>query len=128
MKLKTVITIIALVVSLTSCSHRLVGTWTVQKYQTLTPGNQGTTLSNIGTMTFDKDRTGKKQLDYKVLGIQRNDVAPFEWSATEKFVTIKGEASDLTKTWIYIENKSKFQKWQSTDGSNNVQTLELIKQ
>lgn len=128
MKLKIALALTALAASLTSCSHRLVGTWTVQKYQTVTPGDQGTTLSNIGTMTFDKDRTGKKQLDYKVLGISRNDTAPFEWSATEKFVTIKGENSDLTKTWIYIEDKSKFQKWQSTDGSNNVQTLELIKQ
>lgn len=128
MKLKILAAIIVVFGLFSSCSHRLVGTWTVQKYQTVTPGDQSTTLSNIGTMTFDKDNSGRKQLDYKVLGLQRNDTAPFEWEATEKFVTIKGESSELTKTWIYIENKSKFQKWQSTDGSNKVQTLELVKE
>lgn len=111
-----------------SCSHRLVGTWTVQKYARTTPGDQGTTLTNIGTMTFNKNNNGDKQLDYTVLGIEQSDSAPFEWSATEKFVTITGDDSEISKTWIYIENKGKFQKWQSTDGENNVQTLELVKE
>ncbi|MGB5274723.1 MAG: lipocalin family protein [Flavobacteriaceae bacterium] len=119
-------TIIAILV--TSCSHRLVGTWTVQNYQTETPGNEGTSLSNIGTITFNKDRSGSKKLDFKILGIQKNDTVPFEWTATENFVTIKGENSALVKTWIYIENKSKSQKWQATDGANTVQTLEMVKQ
>ncbi|MGB5819702.1 MAG: hypothetical protein WBG90_09475 [Saonia sp.] len=125
---KSIITSILAIALLTSCSHRLVGTWTVQKYARTTPGNQGTTLTNIGTMTFNKNNTGDKQLEYTVLGIEQSDLAPFEWSATEKFVTITGDDSEISKTWIYIENKGKFQKWQSTDGENNVQTLELAKQ
>ena len=120
------ITIMAILIN--SCSHRLVGTWTVQNYQTETPGNEGTSLSNIGTITFNKDRSGSKKLDFKILGIQKNDTVPFEWTATENFVTIKGENSALVKTWIYIENKSKSQKWQATDGANTVQTLEMVKQ
>jgi hypothetical protein len=129
MKLTKTITLIAtLGFTMTSCSHRLVGTWSVQKYQTETPGKEGSTLSNIGSITFNKDRTGSKKLDFKVLGIQKNDTVPFEWTATEDFVTIKGENSALVKTWIYIENKSKSQKWQATDGANTVQTLEMVKQ
>lgn len=128
MNSKLVLTFLLFSILLTSCSHRLVGTWTVQKYERITPGEQGTILSNIGTMTFKKDNTGEKQLDYTVLGIQQSDMAPFTWSATEKYVTISGEDSDLNKTWIYIENKGKFQKWKSTDGNNNVQTLELVKE
>ena len=112
----------------TSCSPKIMGTWTVKKYQRVTPGEQSTTLSNIGTMTFDKDNTGSKQLDYTVLGIEQSDSAPFKWSATEKYITIEGDDSEISKTWIYLENKNKFQKWKSTDGENNVQTLELIKE
>jgi hypothetical protein len=125
---KTILLITAIGLMISSCSHRLVGTWNVQKYQTETPGNEGTTLSNIGTITFNKDRSGSKKLDFKVLGIQKNDTVPFEWTATENFVTIKGENSELVKTWIYIENKSNFQKWQATDGANTVQSLEMVKQ
>jgi len=111
----------------TSCSHRLVGTWNVQKYERKTPGEEGMSVSNIGSITFEKNGSGQKNLDYSLLGISSKDVTPFQWSATEQFVTIEGDDSEIAKTWIYIENKSKFQKWQSTDGSNNVQTLELKK-
>lgn len=111
----------------TSCAHRLVGTWNVQKYERKTPGEQGMSVSNIGTITFDGNGSGVKNLDYSLLGVSSRDQTPFEWSATEQFVTIEGEDSELTKTWIYIENDRKFQKWQSTDGANNVQTLELVK-
>jgi len=104
-----------------------VGTWNVQKYERKTPGEEGMSVSNIGSITFNKDNTGVKNLDYSLLGISAKDKTPFEWSATEKFVTIESEDSEIAKTWIYIENKGKFQKWQSTDGNNQVQTLELGK-
>ena len=112
----------------TSCSHNLVGTWTVQKYERVTPGQQGTSLQNIGTITFHKDRSGEKNLDYTVLGVRHTDTQPFTWSVTEQYVTIEGDDSELAKTWIYLENKGDFQKMKSTDGENNVQTLELVKE
>ena len=111
-----------------SCSPKIVGSWSVQKYQRTTLGEQGTTLNNIGTITFNKNNTGEKKLDYSVLGVNRSDASPFEWSTTEKYITIEGGDSELTKTWIYLENKNKFQKWKSTDGNNTVQTLELVKE
>lgn len=122
------ITTIVLLSIIASCSPQIVGTWTVQKYERVTPGEQGTTLSNIGTMTFNKDKTGTKQLDYTVLGIEQSDSAPFTWSTTENYITIEGDDSEIAKTWIYLETKNDFQKWKSTDGENNVQTLELTKE
>ncbi len=112
---------------LASCSSKLVGTWNVEKYQRSTPGEEGMSVSNIGTISFNKNGTGTKQLDYSLLGISKNDAAPFKWSMTEQFITIEGDDSELSKTWIFIENKGDYQKWQSTDGANNVQTLELAK-
>ncbi len=127
MKNKYIILVLS-ITFLNSCAPKLVGTWTVQKYQRVTPGEQGTTLSNIGTMTFNKDYTGNKQLDYTVLSIEQSDSAPFTWSTTESYITIEGDDSEISKTWIFLENKNKSQKWKSTDGENNVQTLELIKE
>ncbi len=113
--------------SLTSCSDRLVGTWNVQKYETIKPGEQNITLNNIGTITFNKDNTGEKNLNYKVLGIETIDNVPFRWNLSEPYMTIESENSALSKTWILIENNRKSQKWKSTDGSNEIQTLELTK-
>jgi hypothetical protein len=111
-----------------SCSPKLVGTWNVEKYERSTPGEQGMSVSNIGTITFNKNGTGTKNLDYSLLGVSKKDATPFTWSTTEQFITIEGDESEFSKTWIYIENKSDYQKWQSTDGANNVQTLELVKE
>ena len=119
--------IAVLALLLSSCAHRLTGTWQIQKYETISPRSQGVSLQNVGTITFDKDGTGQKNLHYTVLGIEKDDSTPFRWSASENFITIEGEDSDLAKTWIYIENKAKIQKWKSTNGKNEVQSLELIK-
>jgi hypothetical protein len=120
--------ILGLFFLLTSCSPRIVGTWSVQKYERSTPGNEGMSVSNIGKITFDRNGSGKKDLDYSLLGVSENDKTPFEWSATEEYITIDSENSELSKTWIYIENKRTYQKWKSTDGSNSVQTLIMTKE
>ncbi|MDO5608325.1 MAG: hypothetical protein Q4G08_07725 [Capnocytophaga sp.] len=113
---------------LTSCSHRMVGTWTVQRYETTAPGEQAVSLSNIGTMTFKRNGSGEKNLNYSVLSIQRDDQQPFRWSwDNDQYITIEGKGSELAKTWIIMENKRKSQKWKSTDGGNRIQTLELKK-
>ena len=117
------------IVIVASCSHRLVGTWQVTKYEISSPGEQGTSLSNIGTITFTGKGNGEKNLNYIVLGIQREDNVPFQWIWTDgKYVTIDSKDSDFSKTWIIMENKSKSQKWKSTDGSNVIQTLEMTKE
>jgi hypothetical protein len=79
-------------------------------------------------MVFNSDGTGEKNISYTLFGDQINDTSPFSWTATDKYVTIESERSLFSKTWILIENQQGFQKWESTDGSNQVQTLELKKQ
>ncbi len=118
----------ALFLAFTSCSHRLVGTWTVQKYENISPGEKGISVQNVGSISFDTDGTGQKEMNYTVLGVEKDDSTPFEWEATDSYITIRSEDSDISKTWIYLENKNKSQKWKSTDGKNQVQTLELEKQ
>lgn len=126
--MKSVITLALIVVlSLTSCSEKIVGTWNVQRYETVKPGQQNISLNNIGTITFNKNNTGEKSLNYKVLGIETIDDIPFTWNLNEPYITIESENSSLSKTWILIEYKNKTQKWKSTDGSNEIQTLELTK-
>lgn len=111
-----------------SCTHRMVGTWTVLRSETKTPEQQGVALNNIGTMEFNKDGSGKKNLTYSIIGVDRIDQAPFKWTWKDgKYISIESEGSDLSKTWIVIINKRKFQKWNSTDGADNVQILELKK-
>lgn len=114
--------------TLSSCSTRLTGSWAIQKYETTSSDQQGASLNDIGFMVFDSDGTGQKNISYTIFGTQINDTSPFSWAATDKYVTIESERSAFSKTWIIIENQGKFQKWESTDGSNQVQTLELKKQ
>ncbi|MDX9782852.1 MAG: hypothetical protein RBT35_07740 [Bacteroidales bacterium] len=114
--------------ALASCSHRLAGTWQVKRFEVSKPGEPGTSLNNIGTISFSNNGSGEKNISYVVLGVQREDKTPFKWEwADGKYVTIESEGSDFSKTWIIIENKKKSQKWKSTDGSNLVQTLEIEK-
>lgn len=125
--MKKLITLLFITALFTSCSHKLVGEWTVNKYQTTQPGEQEITLNNIGTMTFKSNNEGEKNLDYTVLGLTKKDNIPFTWEATEKYVTIISENSDFAKTWIILESKGNSQIWKSTNGENEVQTIELSK-
>jgi hypothetical protein len=112
---------------LTTCSHRLAGTWKVKKYETSIAGQQIVALMDVGSMTFYDDGTGEKDIEYTILGIIKKDTMSFHWVATEKQVTIQSENSEFGKTWIIIDNGRNFQKWKSTDGIDQVQILELAK-
>ncbi len=130
MKLNTarVITIAFCFAILASCSPRLAGTWTVQRFETNTSGQQGVALKNIGTVQFNKNGTGEKNISYPVLGVTHRDQTPFSWkSSGDKYVTIESQNSEFAKTWIVVSNKKKFQKWTTTDGTNKVQVIELKK-
>lgn len=79
-----------IILLMTSCSHRMVGTWTVQRYETTTPGKQAVSLYNIGTMQFKENGKGEKNLNYTVLGITRDDKLPFQWSWSDgKYISIE---------------------------------------
>ncbi|HQU59492.1 MAG: hypothetical protein KDD02_13710 [Phaeodactylibacter sp.] len=121
-------TLLLIGATLSSCSPRLVGSWAIQRYETTTPDQQGTSVNDIGILVFHRDGTGEKNIAYSLFGAKTDDRLPFNWTATDQYVTIQSEGSSFSKTWIFIEDKAKFQKWESTDGSNQVQTLELKKQ
>ncbi len=112
----------------TSCSPRLSGDWMVKGFETLTPGQPGASLSNIGTIHFNPNGTGEKNVNYTLLGLNYSDTHPFNWTAYDGgYVTILSEGSEFSKTWIVIRNKKKNQLWKTTDGANKVQVLELEK-
>lgn len=119
---------ISILFLLSSCAPRLVGTWKVKKYESVSAGDKGISVQNVGSISFDKNGTGQKEMNYKVLGMEKDDSTPFQWNATENYITIESADSDLSKTWLFLENKKKSQIWKSTDGKNQVQTLELVKQ
>jgi len=126
-KIFTISAVLFITIFFSSCSHRLVGTWTVQNYETVEPGKEGVSAKNIGTMTFKRNGKGNKELTFSALGIWQVDKTPFTWSVDNNFLTISGEGSDFAKTWIIVEDKSKYQKLKSTDGANQVQIIELAK-
>ncbi len=131
MKLKTLKLCLGMAVAtltLSSCAHRIVGTWTVDRYESIKPQQESVVLSNIGTIEFNKNGSGEKNLDYSVMGIKQKDQLPFEWSwDDDQYISIESEGSRFSKTWIIIENKRKYQKWKSTDGTDNIQVIELKK-
>lgn len=130
MKLKAIrnFSAIMFVSFMASCSPKMVGTWTVQRFETTQPGKPGVALSNIGTIQFNKNGTGEKNIHYTALGTTFEDQKPFKWSSNDgKYMTIDGEGSEFSKTWIIMTDKKKFQKWKTTDGTNNIQIIELVK-
>lgn len=52
-------------------------------------------VSNIGAITFKKNGSGTKSLDYSLLRVSKKDAAHFKWNATEELVTIEGDDSEL---------------------------------
>lgn len=123
----TISAVLFIVIFFSSCSHRLVGTWNVVNYETVEPGKEGVSAKNIGTITFQRNGNGTKELTFGMSVNRIEDLTPFSWTVNNDFLTISGQESEIAKTWIIVENKSKYQKLKSTDGSTQVQIIELAK-
>jgi hypothetical protein len=121
------ILLLGVIAVLSSCSPRIVGVWNVESFETVSQGKEAISAKNIGTITFSKDGTGAKDLSFTILGVVREDKMPFNWTLNDNLLTINGQESDFVKTWIVIENQKKYQKIKSTDGADQVQTVELRK-
>lgn len=120
---------IMILLSMNSCTPKLIGTWNVVSYESKSSNNQSNVrLNNIGYMTLRASGDGDKYIKYNVLGVDKKDSTDLHWKANDKFITIESEGSDFSKTWLIIENKKKSQLWKSTDGANQIQTIELKKQ
>lgn len=108
-----------------ACSPRMVGTWTVARYENVMPGSEAVMLSNIGTMTFYKNNKGNQDIRYQMFGAPSEIVTDFDWNRGANYISIKSADSNFAKTWIIIEDKGKKQVWKSTDPQGRIQTLEL---
>lgn len=115
-------------VSLSSCSEKIVGTWDIAKYQRIVPGGKNeVTVTNIGTMKFKSNKTGEKEVKYSILNNKVESLTSFKWNLFDNYITIHGADDEFNKTWIQVENSRKLQILKSTDGSDGVQVLELRK-
>jgi hypothetical protein len=116
-----------IVIMFASCSPKVVGTWTIANYEETTPGQKGMSFQNIGTITFNNDGTGEKDISYSIMGMDMSDKSPFNWKQHDNILVIDGDESELAKTWIMIESKRKSQSWKSTDGASEIHKLRLKK-
>lgn len=127
--MKSVLPFLLLLLLLTSCSGKLVHTWNIDKFEVIKENGQRTGSDNIGTITFNKNGTGNKNISYTIFGDNYSDKTPFKWEKHEGYILLKstknGEHSKLAKAWIIIKDNSKQQVWKSTDGKNSIQVLIL---
>ncbi len=124
--LKNILSLLIAAALFSACSNSIVGTWKVAKYESK-EANNSISLSDIGTITFNKNNKGEKAISYTILGEQKVDNSPFTWEEANNTVTVKSKDSDFDKIWLVISNKRKAKKLQSTDGTTGVQTLMLVK-
>lgn len=128
--MKTKLPLLALFVLLfTACSSDLVHTWNIDRFEIIRDNGQRTNANNIGTITFNENGSGNKNISYSIFGNNYSDKTPFNWEKHQGYIilesTKKGVSSRLTKAWIIVTNEAKKQIWKSTDGKNSIQILEL---
>lgn len=124
----------SLIIFAASCSPKIVDTWNVDSYEVLQENGQNMSSKNIGSITFEKNGEGHKNLNYNFFQNNYTDTEKFSWKLNnEDYIIIEqagadeDDKSNLNKTWIIVENKAKSQVWKSTDGKNSVQILKLSK-
>ncbi len=131
--MKKIFFITALMLIITSCSPKVVGTWNIDRYEVDNQKGQNFTTRNAGVLTIKKNGTGEKNVEYSMFQNEFSDFQSFRWNLQgDDIITISStgsrEKSDFDKTWIMVTNSKKKQVWKSTDGKDTVQTLEMSKQ
>lgn len=129
---------LAAALSLSACagatkdfSKRLRGTWKIVQYGVERPETRSLTAqpADYGTITFNKKWTGTSEnasiFDNMTSRLSRQGPYNFRWSNTENIVVLRADGSSYSKSWIVVTNKKDHQVWKSTDGANEVNTLEL---
>lgn len=116
-------------ISFSSCSPKIAGTWNIANYESKSPNGQEIKVANIGTIDFKRNKTGVKKINYSLFENKVEDNTGFKWNKEKEggSITITSDGSQLNKTWIIVKSQRKYQQWKSTDGSNTVQVLELKK-
>ncbi|MDQ7917774.1 lipocalin family protein [Mesonia sp. MT50] len=123
--------LLAVSISLFSCSPNIVNTWNIDKYEVVNNKGQNTSAQNIGSIEFKKNGKGTKNISYNVFQNDFIDESSFKYELNEGYIIIKNEDEDakdksaLNKTWIIVSDKKKNQVWKSTDGGKSVQIIVL---
>lgn len=134
MKRIVFLSVIASFMMLTACNpqkqlaKRLTGEWAIEYYEERNREASNPTMSNIGTITLDRNGTGTKAISYSIMQSNYLDDKPFTWENTTKTVTLIGDESAFAKAWFIMEDKKTYQEWRSTDDAGNVQIMHLRKQ
>jgi len=129
--MKTKLLLLAVSISLFSCSPNLVNKWNIDKYEVVNNKGQNTSAQNIGSIEFKRNGKGTKNISYNVFQNDFIDESNFKYELNEGYIIIKNEdgaakdKSALNKTWIIVSDKKKSQVWKSTDGGKSVQIIEL---
>lgn len=112
-------------------TKRLRGTWTVANYGVESPTARSTGAPSVyGTITFNKDWSGSVENASIFDNLTSRSATTggkyiFRWNNTENIVVLRSEGSTVSKSWIVMVNKKDRQVWKSTDGNNEVNTIEL---
>lgn len=124
------VAIFAVSIFLVSCSaekkleRRVRGTWTVAKYEEKNVTGPSGTSTNLGTIIFNKDKTGEKRISGITWRQTVREGSDFKWEVGDNTITIQSPSSNFAKTWIITRNKKSSQEWRSTS-RGDVQTLYL---
>jgi hypothetical protein len=107
--------------------RRLTATWQVVQYKNERQELRRDMAAPIlyRSITFERRGRGRVSTSSEFSAEKGNNGFDFEWSCTENTVTMRGFDADFARSWIVVENDRRHQIWKSTDGANNVQTLEL---
>lgn len=125
----TLIFLTFLIMASCSIERNIMGAWQIESYSEASQDGSTANAKNIGKIIFDKNGSGSNDLNYRILGNERTEKTEFTYQVNDENITINTEGeSELAKSWIIIDSKRSIQKWKSTDGKGNVQTLILKKE
>lgn len=113
-----------LMTALGSCSSQIVGKWEISKYSTITADEDSPSMTNAGTMTFEREGKGINDISFSILGSGRDEAQNFTWKMGENHIRITNE-DGTERVWIIVESKRSSQKWKFVDQDNNIHVLEL---
>ncbi len=106
--------------------RRLVGVWSVTRYEILYPSGQREETFNVGTVVFNRNGSGDNDMPILTRNVRTPESRRFSWKNTDQSVAIVSENTFLAKAWIVVENRRTRQVWRSTT-NELVQTMELQK-
>jgi len=106
--------------------RHLKGTWNIDKFS----NDEDFAFTDVGTVKFDKDGTGKYDMHYEVesggVSFEVENDESFKWENGDKTVSITSDDGE-TIVWDVDDDSKKEQKWSYTDEDGTKWEMELTK-